>query len=178
MKTKEEMIDKLYTLLDEEENYEVRLESYEYLSEECEPILEDMIAKMYEVEGDTQKMLLEVLSNYKGNKTIFMALVSALYRGDDVALFARLIGSYGDEQGIEILKTFCQEYEPNYDEYMELRNAIEELGGDFELEADFEDDPLYRYNKGLDEVDEESRRSPFEDYFNGEKKEDDEDSED
>ena len=172
-KTREEMLENLDILLNEELPYNVRLDSYEYLQEDCEEILDDMIAKMYEYEGETGQMLMEVLAGYKGNKAIFMGLVSYLYKGEDVALFARLIGSYGDEQGIEVLKTFCENYEPNYNEFMELRNAIEELGGDFNMKEDFDDDPLYRYLKGLDEEEEDSRRSPFEDYFNPPKKNED-----
>lgn len=169
------MLAKLDIMLDEERSYSERLEAYEYLLEDCEPILEDMISKIYALDGDTGKMLMEVLAEYKGNKAIFMGLVSYLYKGEDVALFARLIGAYGDEQGVEVLKTFCENYEPNYNEYMELRNAVEELGGDFDLKQDFSDDPLYRYLKGLDEVDEESRKSPFEDYFNNAHSRDDDD---
>lgn len=165
VKTKQEMLEKLNVLLNEDLPYHQRLEAYEYLLEDCEPILEDMIDKIYTLDGETGKMLMEILAEYKGNKAIFMGLVSYLYKGEDVALFARLIGAYGDEQGIEVLKTFCENYEPNYNEYMELRNAVEELGGDFDLKQDFSDDPFYRFLKGLDEVDDESRQSPFEDYF-------------
>lgn len=165
VKTKQEMLEKLDVLLNEDLPYHQRLEAYEYLLEDCEPILEDMIDKIYTLDGETGKMLMEILAEYKGNKAIFMGLVSYLYKDEDVALFARLIGAYGDEQGIEVLKTFCENYEPNYNEYMELRNAVEELGGDFDLKQDFSDDPFYRFLKGLDEVDDESRQSPFEDYF-------------
>ncbi|MBQ3754827.1 MAG: hypothetical protein II867_01530 [Clostridia bacterium] len=173
-KSKEEMLENLDILLNEELPYNVRLDSYEYLQEDCEAILNEMIEKMYAYEGETGKMLMEILANYKGNKAIFMGLVSYLYKGEDVALFAKLIGSYGDEQGIEVLKTFCEEYEPNYNEFMEIRNAVEELGGDFNLKEDFDDDPLYRFLKGLDEEEEDSRKSPFEDYFNPPKKDDEE----
>lgn len=165
MKNKDEMLKQLDVMLDEQLSYNQRLDAYEYLMEDCEPIVDEMTQKMYSLEGDTGKMLMEILSRYKGSKAIFMGLVSYLYKGEDVALFARLIGSYGDEQGIEVLKTFCENYEPNYNEYMEIRNAVEELGGDFDLKQDFSDDPFYRFLKGLDETDDESRRSPFEDYF-------------
>lgn len=165
VKTKEEMQKMLDVLLNEDLPYHQRLDAYEYLMEDCEPVLDNMIDKIYTLEGETGKMLMEILAEYKGNKAIFMGLVSYLYKGEDVALFARLIGSYGDEQGVEVLKTFCENYEPNYNEYMELRNAVEELGGDFDLKQDFSDDPFYRFLKGLDESDDESRKSPFEDYF-------------
>ena len=159
-KNKEQMLEMLDIMLDEDIPYNERLEAYEYLLEDCDEIVDVMLEKSYSLDGDTGKMLMEVLAQYKGNKAIFMGLVSYLYKGDDVALFAKLIGCYGDEQGIQVLKTFCDEYEPNYNEYMELRNAVEELGGDFDLQEDFSDDPLYRYLKGLDE--EDDRKSPFE----------------
>ena len=170
------MLDMLDTMLDEEQPYSVRLEAYEYLLEDCDEIVDVMLERSYSLEGDTGKMLMEVLAQYKGNKAIFMGLVSYLYKGDDVALFAKLIGSYGDEQGIQVLKTFCDEYEPNYNEYMELRNAVEELGGDFDLKEDFSDDPLYRYLKGLDETDD--RKSPFEDLWKEDDSLEDEDCDD
>ena len=165
IKNRENMLKMLDVMLDEDVDYNKRLEAYEFLLEDCEELVDDMLAKLYSLEGETGKMLMEVLAGYKGNKAIFMGLVSYLYKGEDVALFARLIGSYGDENGIQVLKTFCDEYEPNYNEYMEIRNAVEELGGDFDLKQDFTDDPLYRYLKGLDEPEEDSRRSPFEDLF-------------
>lgn len=171
-KSKEQMLNMLNVMLDENAPYGERLEAYEFLSEDCGEIVDVMLEKSYSLEGDTGKMLMEVLARYKGNKAIFMGLVSYLYKGDDVALFAQLIGSYGDEQGVQVLKTFCDEYEPNYNEYMEIRNAVEELGGDFDLKEDFSDDPLYRYLKGLDEVDD--RKSPFEELWKDEDGEDDE----
>ena len=170
-KNRQQMMIMLDRMLDEELPYNDRLEAYEYLLEDCEPIVDDMLEKSYSLDGETGKMLMEVLAQYKGNKAIFMGLVSYLYKGEDVALFARLIGSYGDEKGVEILKNFCEEYEPDYNEYMEIRNAVEELGGDFDLKQDFTDDPLYRYLKGLDEPDD--RRSPFEDILNPDEDDDD-----
>ncbi|MCM1306229.1 MAG: hypothetical protein NC037_01650 [Bacteroides sp.] len=175
-KNREQMLEMLDTMLDESIPYNVRLEAYEYLLEDCDEIVDEMLKKSYSLDGDTGKMLMEVLAQYKGNKAIFMGLVSYLYKGEDVALFAKLIGSYGDEQGIQVLKTFCDEYEPNYNEYMELRNAVEELGGDFDLKEDFSDDPLYRYLKGLDE--EDDRKSPFEGLWADDERQDDCDDDD
>ena len=173
-KTREQMLEALDIMLDEALPYGQRLEAYEYLLEDCGEIVDEMLGRSYSLDGDTGKMLMEVLAQYKGNKAVFMGLVSYLYKGDDVALFAKLIGSYGDEQGIQVLKTFCDEYEPDYNEYMELRNAVEELGGDFDLKEDFSDDPLYRYLKGLDE--EDDRRSPFEGLWQEESEELEEDA--
>lgn len=161
-KNRQDMLSMLDLMLDESASYEKRLEAYDYLSEDCEEIVDEMLKRRLSLEGDTSKMLMEVLANYKGNKAVYMGLVSELYKGEDVALFARLIGSYGNEQGIETLKGFLNEYEPDYNEFMEIRNAVEELGGYLDYRQDFSNDPLYRYLKGLDDVDENSRKSPFE----------------
>lgn len=171
MKTKKQMLEMLDILTDESKDYSVRLEAYEFLLEDCEEAVDEMLEKLYVSDGETGKMLIEILSEYKGNPAIYMGLVSYLYKGEDVALFARLLGRYGDERAIDVLKSFAQEYELNYNEYMEVRNAVEELGGYFEDDKDYSDDPFYRYLKGLDEPDDESRRSPFENLLNPDEEE-------
>ena len=174
MKTEKEMRRMLDLLTDESKPYEQRLEAYEYLLEDCEPVVDEMVERFAVAEGETGKMLIEILAEYKGNPAVYMGLVSYLYRGEDVALYARLLGKYGDERAIDVLKSFAEEYDLDYNEYMEVRNAVEELGGYFEDDRDFSDDPFYRYLKGLDEPDPESRRSPFEDILRPESEEEEE----
>ena len=178
MKSKQEKEKMLNILLDESVEYNTRLEAYEFLQEDCEDMVETMLEKFYSSSGETADMLIEILTEYKGNKGVYMGLVSCLYRGEDVALYARLLGKYGDESAIEVLKSFADSNELNYNEYMEIRNAVEELGGYFvDKEKDYQDDAFYRYLKGLDEPDDQSRRSPFEDILNPDT-EDDEDDDD
>ena len=178
MKTEKEMRRMLDLLTDESKPYEQRLEAYEYLLEDCEPVVDEMVERFAVAEGETGKMLIEILAEYKGNPAVYMGLVSYLYRGEDVALYARLLGKYGDERAIDVLKSFAEEYDLDCNEYMEVRNAVEELGGYFEDDRDFSDDPFYRYLKGLDEPDPESRRSPFEDILRPESEEEEECGED
>ena len=174
MKTKQEMLKALAVLTDEDKPYSERLAAYEFLLEDCEDVVDDMLEKFYASEGETGKMLIEILAGYKGNPAVYMGLVSYLYKGEDVALFARLLGGYGDERAIDVLKSFVEEYDVDYNEYMEIRNAVEELGGDFDDSRDFTDDPFYRFIKRLDEPEEESRRSPFEDILNPDEEEEEE----
>lgn len=176
MKTKSEMLENLAVLLDENISYSVRLEAYEYLQDSCEEIIDDMLEKFDASEGEISDMLIEILCEYKGDKRIFNGLVANFYKGYDVAGYARLLGKYGDEDAIAVLNGYAKDNELNYNEFIELRNAVEELGGDFSGEdKDFEEDVYYRLIKGLDEPDEESRRSPFEDIFNPKKESEDED---
>ena len=178
MKTEKEMRRMLDLLTDESKPYEQRRKAYEYLLEDGEPVVDEMVERFAVSEGETGKMLIEILAEYKGNPAVYMGLVSYLYRGEDVALYARLLGKYGDERAIDVLKSFAEEYDLDYNEYMEVRNAVEELGGYFEDDRDFSDDPFYRYLKGLDEPDPESRRSPFEDILRPESEEEEECGED
>ena len=144
---REEKLENLAMLQDEHIPYDIKLQCYDYLLEGCEDIVDEMI-EAYRNNGtsDTAKMLLEILSNYPGHDEVYFALVSWLYRGDDVSLFAQLIGKYGDDRGCEALQGFLKEYEPNYNEFLEIRAAIEELGGEVSDDdtPDFTEDPLYK----------------------------------
>lgn len=177
MKNKDEMLENLAVLTDESISYQTRLDAYEYLQDGCEEIVDEMLEKFSSAEGEISDMLIEILTEYKGDKRVFNGLVANFYKAYDIAGYARLLGKYGDEDAIEILNGYAKENELNYNEFIEIRNAVEELGGDFVgAEKDFEDDEYYRLIKGLDEPDEESRRSPFEDMFK-QPKESDEDEE-
>lgn len=131
--------------------YGEKLDAYEFLCDEGEEVLDEMIARLYNTEGDDAQMLIEILANFKGRKEIYLWLVTFFYRGDDVALFAKLLGSYGDERAIDVLNSFAKENELNYNEFMEVRNAVEMLGGIFVSKQDFSDDPFYKFIKGIDE---------------------------
>ena len=62
---------------------------------------------------------------------------------EHVALFASLLGKLGDERAIPALLDAMQNREINYLDYIEVRNAIEALGGDAPEERDFTGDPYY-----------------------------------
>ena len=71
--------------------------------------------------------------------------VTMLQRAEDVPTYAGLLGRYGDPAAIDILKSFASEVDINYVEFVEIRNAVEELGGEMTEEKDFSDDPYYKY---------------------------------
>ena len=157
MDERELEIRNLKILLDESIPYDERLDAYDFLYQGCEDIVDDMLEEYRKLEkNDTSKMLIEILANYPGRDEIYLALVSWLYTGQDVALFARLIGKYGDKRGIEVLRGFLKEYEPVYIEYAEIQTAIEILGGEWTDEiTDLEHDELYKLSRGSIEEDED-----------------------
>ena len=61
-KNRQEMLAMLDVMLDEDKPYGERLNAYEYLLEDCEEIVDVMVEKIYSLDGDTGKMLMEVLA--------------------------------------------------------------------------------------------------------------------
>ena len=65
------------------------------------------------------------------------------------ALYASYLGKYGDDEAVGLLLQAAQEPELNYLEYLEIRNAIEALGGECTVERTFDGDRYYESMKGI-----------------------------
>lgn len=124
---------------------EVKTVAFEYLSDGDDCVPEKILEIINSVPEKNQGILVEVLSNFKGRKDVFYWLVTMLQRAEDVPTYAGLLGRYGDPSAIDILKSFASEFDINYVEFVEIRNAVEELGGEMTEEKDFSDDPYYKY---------------------------------
>ena len=146
-------------LTNDEIRDEVKNVAYEFLSEGDDCVPEKILDVINGVPEKNQGILVEVLSHFKGRKEVFYWLITMLQRAEDVPLYAGLLGSYGDPAAIDILKSFAAEFDVNYVEYVEIRNAVEELGGEMDVEKDFSDDPYYKYMNHLDDGPEENPES-------------------
>lgn len=124
---------------------EVKTAAFEYLSDGDDCVPEKILEIINSVPEKNQGILVEVLSNFKGRKDVFYWLVTMLQRAEDVPTYAGLLGRYGDPAAIDILISFASEVDINYVEFVEIRNAVEELGGEMTEEKDFSDDPYYKY---------------------------------
>lgn len=135
---------------------EVKTVAFEYLSDGDDCVPEKILEIINSVPEKNQGILVEVLSNFKGRKDVFYWLVTMLQRAEDVPTYAGLLGRYGDTAAIDILKSFASEVDINYVEFVEIRNAVEELGGEMTEEKDFSDDPYYKYINHIGENGENS----------------------
>lgn len=90
-----------------------------------------------------QEALLSVLSRYPGQPGVYEALIRLFdaLPARAVSLSAYL-GRLGDERALPLLLSRAREPDLSYLDYIELRSAIEALGGEAP-ERDFEDDPAY-----------------------------------
>lgn len=99
---------------------------------------------------DGQEALLTVLADYPGDENVFQTALSLLRsRRDRVAVLADCLGKLGDQRAIEPLKALAASEETPYLDYIELRSAIEALGGDCP-ERDFDaEDPAYEAMRSM-----------------------------
>lgn len=94
------------------------------------------------------ELYLDVLSNCaSGDDRILNLLLTLLHIDPNTAYAAGLIGRYGDERAAEALYPLLDNCD--YATFIEVRNAIERLGGTVDDKyRDFSDDALYRIIKG------------------------------
>lgn len=91
-----------------------------------------------------RETFLDVLCNFPGEPAIF-DLALSVFQGatDRRALSASLLGKLGDARAIPALLDALADPSLSYLDYIELRNAVEALGGDAPTEREFEGDPFF-----------------------------------
>lgn len=126
---------------EEDELADNALESLDALGEKA---VEAMRRALPDATPDGQEALISLLANFPGDENVFqtaLALFSA--RRDRAAVLADSLGKLGDERALPALKALAASVETPYLDYIELRSAIEALGGDAP-ERDFDaEDPAY-----------------------------------
>ena len=105
-----------------------------------------------------QEALLTLLSKYPGDEDVLMTALRLLdSRPESVAVLAVCLGELGDERALPALKRLAASEETPYLDYIELRSAIEALGGEAPERAFDESDPAYEAMRGMQEKSMEKR---------------------
>lgn len=115
----------------------------EALMEAGAQVTEKVLAVFPNAEPEAQKRLMDILALHRGDERIFAYLLRAFEQAEDCALLAGYLGRYQDERALPALKARVQEANINYLEYVELCNAIEQLGGEAPAKREFSGDPYY-----------------------------------
>ena len=111
----------------------------------------DVLMERYDAAGEYGKTaILDVCANFPGDERVYQKLVFMLRnRPDDRALYAALLGKLGDARAIDELMPFLSMQDIGYLDYIEVRNAVEELGGDPGEDRTFYGDPDYEAMRGM-----------------------------
>ena len=136
----ERFVDWQYEREDEDELCDNAMESLEAMGEiACGPMLEAL-------EGASpagKEALLVALSRYPGDERILEGLLQLLQtRPRRLAIIAASLGRLHDERALPELIRLAEEEGLRYLDYIELRSAIEALGGEAPA-REFYDDPEY-----------------------------------
>lgn len=102
--------------------------------------LQPMLEALPKANAAGQEALLDVLVNFPGNEQVFQ-LALRLFRENPRrrALFASYLGKLGDERALPELIAAANDDKCGYLDFIELRSAIEQLGGDAPEREFFED---------------------------------------
>lgn len=105
----------------------------------------------YEAASEFARMLiLEILCAFPGDERVYAHLTDMFRNCPQRRAFAaKLLGRYGDTRAVEMLRAALSFSDLTYFEYLEIRNAVEELGGEAGPEREFYGDPDYEYMRGL-----------------------------
>ena len=136
--------------LDREGQDELKDNALEGLTEMGECVVQPILQELPKANAAGEEALLEVLSHFPGNEQIFkLALRLFRERNERRTLFAGYLAKLGDDRALPELIRAAQEDKLPYLTYIEIRNAIESLGGTCP-ERNYEDDPEYEALRELD----------------------------
>ena len=136
--------------LDREGQDELKDNALEGLTEMGECVVQPILQELPKANAAGEEALLEVLSHFPGNEQIYQLAIRLFReRKDRRALFAGYLAKLGDNRALPELITAAQEEQLPYLTFIEIRNAIESLGGNCP-ERSYEDDPEYKALRELD----------------------------
>lgn len=110
--------------------------------------VKDLLWNMVEgADVRVKTILAEILIHADKDERTFKLLTELFAEGDNIPLYAGYIGKYGDERAAAQLYRALDSC--NYMEYIEIKNAIERMGGIVDDVRDFSDDVYYKALKGV-----------------------------
>ncbi len=110
------------------------------LREMGKAVVQPILQELPHANAAGQEAFLDVLVNYPGNAQVF-DLAIRLFKENPTrrALFASYLAKLGDERALPVLMEAANDEKCKYMDFIELRNAIEMLGGDAPVREFFED---------------------------------------
>lgn len=136
--------------LNRDEKDEVKDNAIESLSIMGETVVQSILQTIGKANDAGQEALLEVLTHYPFNEQTFqLALRFFKERKEKRALFAGYLAKLGDDRALDALIEASGDPALPYLTFIEIRNAIEYLGGTCP-ERNYDDDPEYEALRQMD----------------------------
>ena len=136
--------------LNRDSSDELKDNALESLTEMGECVVQPILQELPKANEAGEEALLEVLAHFPGNEQIYrLAIRLFKERPERRALFAGYLARIGDDRALPELIAAAEEDKLPYLTFIEIRNAIEQLGGVCP-ERDYDDDPEYEALRDLD----------------------------
>ena len=136
--------------LDRKPKDELKDNALESLTQMGECVVQQILQEVPKANTAGEEALLEVLSHYPGNEQTFrLGMKLFRERKEQRALFAGYLAKLGDDRALPDLMAAAKEPDLGYLAFIEIRNAIESLGGVCP-EREYEEDPEYQALRDLD----------------------------
>ncbi len=136
--------------LDRKPKDELKDNALESLTQMGECVVQPILQEVPKANAAGEEALLEVLSHYPGNEQTFrLGMKLFRERKEQRALFAGYLAKLGDDRALSDLMAAAKEPDLGYLAFIEIRNAIESLGGVCP-EREYEEDPEYQALRDLD----------------------------
>lgn len=116
------------------------------LKEDPEAVREKLYEIAYSGNERLKTVAAEILIEGKRDERTYKLLSELFSSGDNLPLYAGYMARYGDERAVAMLYRALNT--ASYADYIEIRNAIESLGGIVDDDRDFSDDPEYMILRG------------------------------
>ena len=113
-------------------------------------VIESLLSRYDGAPEYAQTLILDICSHFPGDERIFNHCMDKLRnQPEQRALYASYIAKLGDPRAIDTLIRMMQMTDISYLDYIELRNAVEALGGDAGEERAFYGDPDYEAMRNI-----------------------------
>ncbi len=137
-------------MLERDVDAAVKEQCIEMLCSHADEVKSELIARAKATDDIGMiELYVEPLTYCEPGDDDILSLLRLLLKSDpNIAYVAALMGRYGDDRAAADLYPLLDTCD--YAEFIEIRNAIEELGGSVDPDyRDFSDDPLYKALKGV-----------------------------
>ncbi len=134
----------LMRLLIESKSEDVQNTCVDNIKEYADDVTEEALS--YYEKGVEREYMLEILSRcvLKDDRIFDILIKEFRADADNVPMHASFLAAYGDERALPYLLDKIDEEGISFVEYQELKYAVESLGGSYEKERDFSNDPYYQ----------------------------------
>lgn len=131
-------------LLKESDSEDVKNTCVDYIKEYADDVKKTALENYKN--GVEREYMLEILSRcVVKSDEIYEILIKEFKLADDnLPMRASYLAAYGDERALPVILDKIDEDDISFIEYQELKYAIESLGGSYEKERDFSNDPYYQ----------------------------------